>query len=53
MVSAKSKIHSPSRGYGNSIVLGIAAALLFISVTLLTPFLQPSFMCVVHHSGLS
>ena len=40
MVSAKSKIHSPSRGYGNSIVLGIAAALLFISVTLI---LHPSY----------
>ena len=36
IVSAKSKIYSPRRGYlspGNSIVLGIAATLLFISVT--------------------
>ena len=36
IVSAKSKIHSPRRGYlspGNSIVLEIETALLFISVT--------------------
>ena len=36
IASAKSKIYSPRRGYlsqGNSIVLGIAATLLFISVT--------------------
>ena len=36
IVSAKSKIYSPSRGYlapGNSIVLEIAATLLFINVT--------------------
>ena len=36
VVSAKSKIHSPRRGYlspGNSILLEITAALLFISIT--------------------
>ena len=36
IVSAKSKFHSPRRGYlspGNSIVLEIETALLFISVT--------------------
>ena len=39
--SAKSKIHSPRRGYlspGNSIVLEIEAALLFISVTIFADF---------------
>ena len=41
IVSAKSKIYSPRRGYlspGNSIVLGIAATLLFISVTIFCLF---------------
>ena len=41
IVSAKSNIYSPRRGYlspGNSIVLGIAATLLFISITIFCPF---------------
>ena len=41
IVSAKSKIYSPRRGYlspGNSIALEIAATLLFISVTIFPDF---------------
>ena len=41
IVSAKSKIYSLRRGYlspGNSIVLGIAATLYFVSVTIFCRF---------------